>query len=126
MTPDSIFILFFVFIIGFVAGWLNHAYAFFQKCKSNPDELIELLTKYKKVNQTSEKVQTSEQEDTSDIKVERHGDQLYIYTAEDDEFLAQGSTLQDALDNVQRRYPGRVFKGHLTKQQADSLGVSVK
>lgn len=124
MTPDSIFVSLLVFIIGFVVGWMNHAYTFFLKCKSNPDEIIELLTKYKNSNQPKEPEPS--QEDADDIKVERHGDQLYIYTVEDDEFLAQGSTLQDALNNVQRRYPGRVFKGMLSEQEAKTLGISVK
>lgn len=60
------------------------------------------------------------------IRVERHGDQLYIYTKNTDEFLAQGSTLQEALTRIELRFPDRKFRGYLSKEEADTLGVTAK
>lgn len=115
-----------VFIAGFVWGWLNHAYTFFNRVKENPDEFIELLKKYKTTKNETTDSSNKNEETSRSLKVERHGDQLYIYTKDTDEFLAQGSTLQDALDNVQKRFPGRVFNGRLSKEEADTLGITVK
>ncbi len=63
---------------------------------------------------------------TEELSVERHGDQIYIYTKSDGEFLAQGSDLEECLARIEQRFPGRNFRGLLTKEQADSLGISVK
>ena len=60
------------------------------------------------------------------LRVERINDQLYIYQQESNEFLGQGSTLQEALERIQQRFPDREFKGHLSKDQAESLGISAK
>lgn len=61
-----------------------------------------------------------------ELRVERHGDQLYVYTKINDEFLAQGSTLEECLDRIGKRFPDRNFRGLLSKEQADALGVSGK
>ncbi len=61
-----------------------------------------------------------------ELEVERHGEQIYVYGKQDREFLAQGSSLQEALARIEQRFPGRKFKGHLSKDQADALGVSIK
>ena len=83
-----------------------------------PDEINRIVKKFNKEEQ-----QESRGEET--MEVERHGDQIYVYT-KSGEFLAQGKTLEDCLARIERRFPERKFRGHLTKEQADSLGVSVK
>ena len=37
----------------------------------------------------------------------------------------QGPTLQEALDLVNKRFPDINFKGHLTKEQVDALGIKI-
>lgn len=83
-----------------------------------PDEINRIVKKFNKEEQ-----QESRGEET--MEVERHGDQIYVYT-KSGEFLAQGPTLEDCLSRIERRFPERKFRGHLTKEQADNLGVSVK
>lgn len=61
-----------------------------------------------------------------ELEVERHGGQIYLFNKADREFLAQGSTLQEALDRIEKRFPGRKFQGHLNKDQATALGVGVE
>lgn len=127
METDAIFLILATFLAGFIAGWLNHAKLIFNRLIENPDPIMRVVDQIRKSrNPKSQVEEVKEEDDTKDIRVERHGDQLYLYTADTDEFLAQGSTLQAALDNIQKRYPGRVFKGHLSKDQADSLGITVK
>ena len=83
-----------------------------------PDEIANIAKKYSR-----EEDQLNRQEET--MEVERHGDQIYVYT-KSGEFLAQGPTLEDCLSRIERRFPERKFRGHLTKEQADNLGVSAK
>jgi len=60
------------------------------------------------------------------IRVEKHGDCLYLYAEDNDQFLAQGTTLQEALDEIERRFPGDSFRGFIPKEQAEALGIKVK
>lgn len=88
----------------------------------NPKEVEKLVNLARK-----EKESNLEELDIPEpLKVERHGSQIYLYNEKTDEFLAQGSTLQEALDNTEKRYPNKQFKGYLSKDEADRLGVSVK
>lgn len=79
------------------------------------------------IERARKEIQRSEEasrEKPEDLAVERHGDQLYVYTKTDNEFLAQGSTLEEALDRIAERFPERNFRGLLSKEQADTLGIS--
>lgn len=60
------------------------------------------------------------------LRVERHADQIYLFQKDSNEFLAQGTSLQEALERVEQRFPDRVFKGNISKEEADKLGISVK
>lgn len=60
------------------------------------------------------------------LLVERVDDQIYIYDLEREEFLAQGATLEQALDRVAQRFPDRRYSGHLTREQADALAIKPK
>lgn len=83
-----------------------------------PDEIAKIAKKFSR-----EEDQRQQQAET--MEVERHGDQIYVYT-KSGEFLAQGLTLEDCLTRIEHRFPDRKFKGHLSKEQADKLGVSAK
>ena len=62
-------------------------------------------------------------EDANELIVERHGDEIYIYDQR--EFLAQGTTLEQALDRVAKRFPDRNYKGKLSEEQAEALGIKL-
>lgn len=119
---DLIFI-FFVFISGIVIGWSANARAITRKLLDDPERMIKILTEYKAVK-AADSVRS--EEDVRSIKVERHGESLYLFTKDTDEFLGQGKTLQEALDNVSSRFPGKNFNGNLSKEEADKLGITVK
>lgn len=83
-----------------------------------PDEISRIVKKFN----TEAEVKPAHEEV---MQLERHGDQIYVYT-DTGEFLAQGISIQECLDRIERRFPDRKFKGHISKEQADNLGVSVK
>ncbi|NDG29729.1 hypothetical protein EB118_06505 [bacterium] len=89
----------------------------------NPAE-IERIARNARSHIAQEAAKSKSEEEA--IRVERHGDQLYLYTKNTDEFLAQGSTLQEALTRIEQRFPDRKFRGYLSKEEADNLGVTVK
>ena len=57
------------------------------------------------------------------IRIEQHDNQIYLFAEDTNEFLAQATTLQEALAVVETRFPTQSFKGHLNKEQADALGI---
>ncbi len=110
------------FICGIIVGWIWHARMLFSKILSDPDKMITLLEKYKSSKPEEDQIKA----DTRPIRVERHGNNIYLYAKDTEEFLAQGTSLQEALDVVEKRFPGQNFKGHLSKEEADNLGISIK
>jgi hypothetical protein len=108
-------------LAGFVIGWWAHRIAVLNRILKNPDSLIKLLQKYKTAKLEAENL--ADGDGHRNIRIEKHGDQLYLFAEDTNEFLAQASTLQDALALVESRFPTQSFKGHLDKEQADSLGI---
>lgn len=120
----ELILLFVIFAAGFVFGWIVNARAITQKLLDDPERIIKILTEYKTTKETSDRADNNEA--PSSIKVERHGETLYLFSKDTDEFLGQGSSLQEALDNVAKRFPNKNFNGFLSKDEADALGISVK
>lgn len=116
--------IFFFFIPGLIIGWMLNARAVARKILRDPDKMIKVIENYKDSVSKLEELQ-QEHKDTPGLKVERHGDVIYLFRDDTNEFLAQGTTLQEALDLVGKRFPNKNFKGHLSKEQADELGIKI-
>lgn len=86
----------------------------------------ELERNIERARQEIARLEAGTDTDHEELRVERHGEQIYIYTKNNNEFLAQGSSLQECLERIEQRFPGRNFRGLLSKEQADELGISVK
>lgn len=104
---------------GFIIGYWFANYRLIARLLSNPDGVIKLLEKYKQEDLAGELTVTKP------IRVERHADVIYLFNDKTNEFLAQGTTLQEALDLVNKRFPDMNFKGHLSKEQVDALDIKV-
>lgn len=53
------------------------------------------------------------------LKVEKHGDVLYCYRKDNDEFIGQGSTIDELCDIFKKRYPNN--SGKILKEDAAGL-----
>ena len=106
--------------LGYRHGMHTAAMRITRQMIDNPTEMDRLVATARRNINDLDKPQTNEQ-----VKVERHGDQLYIYTEIDNEFLAQGSTLEECLAIIKRRFPDRSFQGLLNRDQVDQLGVTI-
>jgi type II secretory pathway component PulF len=111
------------FFVGLICGWFWHAKTMFKRILQNPQEMITLLEKYKV---EVDKDQKENKGSTRPVKVERHGEQIYLFAEDTNEFLAQGTTIQEALAVIEKRFPNETFQGLLSKEEADKLGISVK
>ena len=113
--------LFLVFSAGVGLGYWWSILRVYHRLASDPQRLVRLGEELQKLHDDAE----SENEPRK-IRIEKHGSELYLFTEDTDEFLAQGMTLEDALDRVNKRFPGQLFKGHITKEDAERLGITVK
>lgn len=43
------------------------------------------------------------------VLVEKHGSEYYWFDADDNEFLAQGKDIDEALERIKKRYPSHIF-----------------
>ena len=107
---------------GFMLGYWFANYRLIARLLSNPDGVIKLLEKYKREDLMAEE---TDEAGATPLRVERHANVLYVFNAETNEFLAQGTTLQEALEIVKKRFPYTNFKGHMSKEEADALGVKI-
>ena len=90
---------------------------------NDPDNLVNVIRQIKSSQLEELAQEDTEQKEPGDLIVERHENQIYLYDRKDNEFLAQGSTLEEALDRVAARYPSRKYVGHLTREEANALGI---
>ena len=105
-------------------GWHLRGIMLLKNILRDPDRMIKLIEDVKRIdlNEDTKKQNSGARR----IRVEKHGEELYLFAEDNDEFLAQGSTLQEALDRIEKRFPGDNFKGIIRKEDAEKWGITVK
>ena len=106
-----------VFWAGYIWGKATAVRRIIASIARDPEHLGRALDEFRAVRRDPDEPADA------NLVVERHGDQLYLYDSKDNEFLAQGATLELALAAVAKRYPDRRYKGHITREQAQELGI---
>jgi hypothetical protein len=48
---------------------------------------------------------------------------FYLYAKDNGEFLGQGNSIEDALEAVRQRFPGKNFAGHISADKAKQMGL---
>jgi hypothetical protein len=82
-------------VVGFIAGW-------------NGRERHAMNTIHKLLEE-AEAVEEESADKPERMRLERHGEVIYAFTDETDTFIAQGSTLEELDDAIQKRFPGKKF-----------------
>lgn len=99
----------------FWLGWTLRGLLIIRAMSENPEKIIEILKEVKRINQAERAQDSQEQpETTTQLKIERHGDMLYAFSQDRDEFIAQGTNLTEVLDRAHQRFPNKVFVGTIT------------
>lgn len=94
----------FAVTVGVVLGWYAREY-----------QAMRTLSKF------AEQIQEQDEQNSIKIKVERQGDQLYVYNSDSGEFMAQGTDIPSLDQALTARFPGRKFKVHA--ENLEELGV---
>lgn len=121
MENSSIIYIILSFLFGY---WLSHL-IMIRRILKNPQQMIDLLTKYKEAKDEFAVIKDPEKFPV-EVEVIKEQDRFYLYSKLDNQFLGQGSTVEDALDNIRKRFPNKVFRGIIPKEQAEAWGLSEK
>lgn len=110
-------------ILAFLFGyWFGHL-LMIRRLLKNPQEMIELLKKYKEAKEQLNIVQSFEKP-TVEVEVVKEQDVFYLYSKSDNQFLGQGSTIESALETIRARFPNKVFLGVIPKEKVEAWGLS--
>jgi hypothetical protein len=120
----DIFFTLLLFTAGFLFGWLAHAMYMVKRMIEDPARILKTVKDLQDIRNIQEKEIV--RNEVRNVKVEKHGNRFYLYDEETDDFLAYGDSLEEALELVNLRFPDKKFQGHLTKEQVDSLEISIK
>ena len=110
-----------VFIAGYFMGWFRASKHMLDRILSKPESMIELLEKYKAAKE--EDADVSVVSDTREIEVHNEHGAFYLYAKDNGEFLGQGNSIEDALEAVRQRFPGKNFAGHISADKAKQMGL---
>lgn len=118
-------------LVGFgcylLGRWVGRTSTIIQITKNlieNRHDIERVLKKYQKEIELSDSDSTVSEKNAEELKVEKHGDQIFLYTKDNDEFISQGADLKEALDRAAKRFPERTFLGRIPKDQAESMGIN--
>lgn len=121
---EALIVLGLTFALGYFVGWMNHAKQLLQRLTDNPDEMIRILNEYKK---ETNKIKETVKEDSTpvrEVEVEKINDMFYLYAKDNGQFLAQATTLDEALKIIEKRYPNQTFQGIISSDEAKRMGLS--
>jgi hypothetical protein len=97
-----------VAVIAMYIGWHLRGIVILANLAEDPDRVIKMLEKIKQINK-EEQQEIKSKIIGIEIKPEQVGNMWYAYAADNDQFLGQGPTLEDALKMASDRFPGKKF-----------------
>lgn len=89
-----------IFMIGYVVG--KHILA--ARLRNSPDRAIKELQQY--INNKTETTASA----ATTLIVEQTNDQYYLFTKDTDQFVGQGTTLEQAIESARQRFPNKQFQ----------------
>lgn len=102
------FILIGLVVLAMWAGWFLRGITLLARMGRDPDHFINLLKEIKKINEQQDQKENTEKQDTL-LEIEKHGDMLYAFVKETDQFIAQGPSMESIMQEAAKRFPNRKF-----------------
>lgn len=92
--------------VAFYCGWRVRTAIMMYHLSEDPDRMIGILNKIKEINAKGNTNSSPEVKPNGDVKIEYHHGHVYLFENETDKFLAQGATIADAIEMMNKRFPG--------------------
>lgn len=95
--------------LGFFWGVWRATQGFIERIMNNPDSIQDLMQRVAAIKRDAEQELAQDSElEIHVVTMERHQGVTYLYDR-DDQFIAQGATDTEALEQAERRFPGTKF-----------------
>ena len=93
--------------IGFLWGVWRATQSFIERIVEHPEEIRELMSKIQRATKDDDVESNKEStvDTTQEYRTEWHQGVCYLYDSNDN-FMAQGSDIIEAMKNAERRFPG--------------------
>lgn len=105
-----------VAVVAFWFGWHARGIIFLANISENPERVIDMLNKIKKINE-EEDSNTVHAEGT-ELFIERVGNGLYAYIKDTKQFVAQAPDLNSLLTEAHKRFPTQKFFGTISNDNS--------
>lgn len=97
-------------IVAYIAGKHIAAAAFLDKLSRKPEVVMEMLKQIIKINEEQARMEQHNVPDNAILlNTEERAGAVYLFRSEDNQFVAQGNTLDEALKQASIRFPNQVF-----------------
>lgn len=112
-------------IVGMWIGWRVRGAIMLYHLSENPEKVIDSLKKIQKINEAERAGFGSEDAvkiaEGIKVRAEVINSSVYLYGLDDNQFIAQGPSIEDAFLVAKSRFPGKSFwleKQHISNQTA--------
>jgi hypothetical protein len=113
----EIILLLLAFGFGYFVGCMRQGHRLLQNIFGDPDNMIRLLENYKKAQ--AQVADDAAKLDITEVTAENRDGIHFLYTKTTNEFLGQGPSLEQALENLRARYPNKTFSMTATESALD-------
>lgn len=96
-----------VAVVAFYIGWHARGIIFLANISERPDHVIKMLEQIKKLNE--EEDSKIDGLDGIEVRMEQVGKMVYAYAKDTNQFIGQGTTLDEALKSACARFPNKKF-----------------
>lgn len=95
--------------IGFVWGVWRATQSFIERIINKPEEIKEIMSRVERLNKEEDNAIPEKNEtQLQPVRAEFIDDVCYLYD-HNDNFMAQGATVSEAMNNAEKRFPGFKF-----------------
>lgn len=92
-------------VAGFCAGWLSRSEHLRLTLMEKPEVMEAMIKRVQYAKAMNEKI-ARRYATTILANYEQHGKLWYLFAVDDDQFLGQGSSEEEALENARQKFPG--------------------
>jgi hypothetical protein len=91
--------------LGFIIGWFTHRH------------MVHL-----KIEAIMQRLEKGMMDNIIEVRIERQGDMIYVYRADNNEFMVQGTSDVEVGKQLASRFPGKSFVA--PRDQIEKIGIS--
>lgn len=96
-------------IVGMWAGWHARGIVMMAMFSEKPEQIIAILEKIKKINDEDNVHAKVVKAVGVEVEPELVNGHWYAYTKDTNQFVGQGTTIEEALEQAKQRFPGKSF-----------------